>query len=97
MKLTDSALIQFKKLIDESESPTSGIRFFTVQGCCSPTLQMSVAQNPSPGDSVIQMGDVNIFITTQADKILSEITLDYTEDGFRSVKAPADISAKKCC
>lgn len=90
MKFTDNALNQFKKIINESENPATAIRFYTSQGCCSPSLQMTVSENPSPGDSAIQMGDVNIFITPEADRILADITLDYTEDGFRSVKTPSD-------
>lgn len=97
MKFTDNALKQFKKLIDETENPKAGIRFYTTQGCCSPTLQMDVANNPTQGDNVVQIGDILIFITPEAEKILSEITLDYTEDGFRSVKKSNEPSAGKCC
>lgn len=97
MKFTENALTQFKKLIDESENPKSGIRFFTVQGCCSPSLQMGIEENPSPDDSVIQISGVNIFFTPDAENILSNITIDYTEDGFHSVKTTTDVQPKKCC
>lgn len=97
MNFTKNALNQFKKLIDENENPKSGIRFYTVQGCCSPSLQMNIVESPSPGDVEIQMNDVNIFITPEAEKMLMNITIDYTEEGFRSVKKSDEPSSGKCC
>ena len=97
MNFTENALNQFKKLIDESDNPKSGIRFFTVKGCCSPTLQMDVEENPAPDDSVIQMSGVDIFVTPDAEKILSNISIDYTEDGFRTVKPSTNNQTGGCC
>lgn len=97
MNFTENALNQFKKQIAESENPKSGIRFYTVQGCCSPTLQMGVEESPAPDDSVIQMSGINIFVTPDAEKILSNITIDYTEDGFRTVKPSTDNQTGGCC
>lgn len=87
MKLTDNALAQFKHLVEESRNPQSGIRFFTVQGCCSPRLQMDVALSPKEGDVVVKMGNVDFFITPDADNILSSLTIDYSNGSFQSVKA----------
>ena len=97
MNFTKNALNQFKKLIDESENPKAGIRFYAVQGCCSPSLQMGVEENPAPDDSVIQMSGVDIFVTPDAEKILSNITIDYNEDGFRTVESLTDTKTKGCC
>ncbi|MDZ7742152.1 MAG: iron-sulfur cluster biosynthesis family protein [Bacteroidota bacterium] len=97
MNFTDNALNQFKKLIAESENPKAGIRFYTAQGCCSPSLQMEVAENPAPDDSVIQMSGGNIFVTTEAEKMLFDITIDYTEDGFRTKKPSTDNQTGGCC
>lgn len=97
MNFTENALIQFKKLIDETGKPKSGIRFYTKQGCCSPSLQMSIEENPSQGDSVIKISDVDIFVTPDAEQMLAGITLDYTQEGFSSVKTTNESPAKKCC
>lgn len=97
MNFTDKALTQFKKLINESESPTSGIRFYTTQGCCSPSLQMDVAKNQSPSDKVLQFDGVDIYIAPEAEKMLSEITIDYSEEGFRSIKPTNESPKGKCC
>ncbi|MDK2909571.1 MAG: hypothetical protein PWR20_1138 [Bacteroidales bacterium] len=97
MKLTENALNQFKKLIDESENPKSGIRFFTVQGCCSPVLQMCIEEKPGKDDLVIQIGEIDFFLTVEAHNILSDITLDYYRDSFRMVSPTTDTQTKKCC
>ncbi|MCA1757715.1 MAG: hypothetical protein LC649_09690 [Bacteroidales bacterium] len=97
MNFTDNALNQFKKLIDQSNNPKAGIRFYTVQGCCSPSLQMGTEENPAKDDLVIQMSGVDIFVTPDAEKILSNITIDYTKDGFRTVKPSTDNQTGGCC
>lgn len=86
MKLTDNALAQFKNVVEESGNPLAGIRFFTVQGCCSPLLQMDVAPAPKEGDVVVKMGDVDFFVTPDADKILTDLNIDFSEGKFRSTK-----------
>lgn len=97
MNFTENALNQLKKLIEESENPKSGVRFYTAQGCCSPSLQMGFVENPAPNDVVLDMSGVNIFVTPDAQKLLADITLDYTEAGFRAVKSTTGTSQKKCC
>lgn len=86
MKFTENALVQFKHQIEENENLQSGIRFFTVQGCCSLRLQMDVAPSPKTGETVIKMGDVDFFVTPDAEKILSTLTIDYSDGSFRSKK-----------
>lgn len=99
MNFTENALNQFKKRINEieNEKPTAGIRFFTTQGCCSPSLQMDIAKIPSQGDKVLQIGDVSIFVTPEAEQILSERTLDFSDNSFHSVKSPNQPPTNKCC
>lgn len=86
MKVTENALTEFKKLLDDNEKPVSAIRFFTTQGCCSPILQIEMVDSPSAGDLVVTIGEMDFFLTPDADKILSGITIDFTEGEFRSVK-----------
>lgn len=85
MKFTESALNEFKKIIENSENPKSGIRFYTTQGCCSPTLQMEVSENPTKDDIVINIENIDFFVTTQADEILSKVNLDFSDGSFRTV------------
>lgn len=84
MKFTENAINQLKKIIENSENPKSAIRFYTTQGCCSPTLQMELAENPTKDDVVTNIENIDFFVTTQADEILSNITLDYSNGTFRT-------------
>jgi Fe-S cluster assembly iron-binding protein IscA len=86
MKLTENALLQFKKMIEENENHSSGVRFFTFQGCCSPSLQMEIAPSPKENDVVVTMGDVDFFVTPDADNILSTLTIDFSDGTFRTVR-----------
>lgn len=86
MKLTDSALAQFKQVLKENENPASGVRFFTVKGCCSPLLQMEVSPLPKKGDVVLKIGEVDFFLTQEADKILTPLTIDFSDGSFHSAE-----------
>lgn len=85
MKLTDNALAQFKHMIEEKGNLQSGIRFFTVQGCCIPRLQMDVAPSPKEGDVMVNMGDVDFYVSPDADKILANLNIDFNDRRFLSV------------
>lgn len=97
MNFTKKALDQFKNLVGKNENPKAGIRFFTVQGCCSPYLNIDIVNAPSQGDKAMQFDDVNIFITPEAEKILANITLDYSENSFYSVKESDEPFKGRCC
>ena len=86
MQFTNQALMQFKKLIIESEEITAGIRFFTTPGCCTPLLQMEISKNPIAGDIVVETGGVTFYVTPEADNILSDITIDFSGETFTSRK-----------
>lgn len=73
-------------MIEKSGNLQSGIRFYTVQGCCSPRLQMGMERSPQEGDVVEKMGDVDFFVTPGANSILSTLTIDYSDGSFHSKK-----------
>jgi Fe-S cluster assembly iron-binding protein IscA len=94
MKVTESALKQFKQSIDQNETPGSGIRLFTSQGCCGPSIQMSVVVNPGAGDKILTFGDVDFFVEPQAEQKLTDISIDYRDDSF---KLDGMKKASSCC
>lgn len=83
MNATPQALDELKKVLNSEESPTSGIRIFSQQGCCGPALQMSVAEKPSPGDKQVSIDSVSFFIDGQAEPMLEGVTIDYGSNGFK--------------
>lgn len=93
MKFTESALNEFKKIIENSENPKSGIRFYTTQGCCSPILQMDVSENPTKDDVVTNIENIEFFVTAQANEILSKVNLDFSDGRFHT----ANEKTGGCC
>ncbi len=84
MKFTENALSKFKKLIFESGDASAGIRFFTTQGCCTPLLQMEITNNHDSADVVVEIDGIDFYISPEADKILSELSIDYNNGSFTS-------------
>jgi iron-sulfur cluster assembly accessory protein len=53
--------------------------------CCGPTYGLFLEKEMAPGDTVIQAGQVKIFLDQMSSALLSEATLDYIdgpEQGF---------------
>lgn len=83
MNATPKAIDELKKALENEQNPMRGIRIFTQQGCCGPSLQMSVAENATTGDKVITIEEVNFFIAAPAAEMLESVTIDYGPNGFR--------------
>lgn len=85
MNVSQSALKELEKILNSEGMPAAGIRIFTQLGCCGPAIQMSIAENPSPGDLQISFDSVIFFIEEAANDIMAEVTLDYGPGGFRLI------------
>ena len=83
MKITEQALAQFKNAIHENDTPGAGIRLFVSAGCCGPAIQMSIEEHLSAGDKMLTINSVDFFIESQAEQMLSNITIDYRDDNFK--------------
>lgn len=83
MKVTPVALNEIKKILENEESPLTGIRIFAQQGCCGPALQMSVSHHVSPGDKLVSMDSVTFYIEPVAEEMLEGVNIDYSPNGFR--------------
>ena len=83
MNATPQALEALKNSLKTEENPMTGVRIFTQQGCCGPSLQMSVVEKPLTGDLQLQIDSVNFFIEEPAVDMLAGVTLDYGTNGFK--------------
>ncbi|RPJ69290.1 MAG: hypothetical protein EHM20_16565 [Alphaproteobacteria bacterium] len=83
MNATPLALDELKKVLNSEESPTAGVRIFTQQGCCQPTIQMSVVEKPAIGDLQQTIDSVNFFMDDQARDMLTGVTIDFGLNGFK--------------
>jgi Fe-S cluster assembly iron-binding protein IscA len=83
MKVTEQALAQFKKAIQSHDKPGAGIRLTASAGCCGPLIQMSMAEHLLAGEKMLSIDGVDFFIEPQAEQMLSNIIIDFREDGFK--------------
>ena len=83
MKVTQKAIDAFSNILKEQGNHNSGIRIYAVQGCCSPSLQMTVTNQPEPDDNKVLVNGMVFFIDNLAKVMLEELTIDYGINGFR--------------
>jgi Fe-S cluster assembly iron-binding protein IscA len=83
MKATSNAIEELKKVLKTEENPLAGIRIFSGQGCCGPSLQMSVSEKIPTGDELLTIDEVNFFIANEAREMLNGVTLDHGPNGFK--------------
>ncbi|MBI5050584.1 MAG: iron-sulfur cluster assembly accessory protein [Nitrospirae bacterium] len=95
LDVTDSAVKQFKKLLSDSNAEGHGVRIFAADGgCCGPSLAMSIANKPENSDITIQKDELKIFLEKEANKVLSNATINYSdENGF----AITGMQGSSCC
>ncbi|MGB9745447.1 MAG: HesB/IscA family protein [Bacteroidales bacterium] len=82
MKISQKAFEAFDQIIREQEIPGASVRIYTVQGCCSPSLQMTVTDKPEPGDQKVEIDGMVFYIDSMAETILSNVTIDFGTNGF---------------
>lgn len=77
--LSRNMIKQFKAILKRSPKK-SGVRIHATAGCCGPTLALSAADGPKRGDVTFEQGGVTVFLEKEAKKLISEATLDYTDE-----------------
>ncbi len=79
LTLTKNAVRRFKSMLKKQGlTGSKGVRIYTVAGCCGPKLTMDMADGPDKGDVIIEKDGVKVFLGKKANKLLSNLTLDYT-------------------
>ena len=83
MKITQKAIEELSKSLENGGNALSGIRIFSQQGCCGPGIQMVIADRASAGDKEIVIDNVNFFVDEEAGKMLEGVTVDFGSNGFK--------------
>ena len=78
LKITESAVRQFKKDLLDTGVKDSGIRIFSSGGGCCPSYGMDASKNGEPGDTLIEKDGLKIFVELEAYNQLSNASLDYS-------------------
>lgn len=78
--ITDNAVRRFKELLAGQDDQKRGIRIFTEAGCCGPSLAMDIAEE-AKGDVTFEKDGLKVFLEKEANKMLAEATIDFSNKG----------------
>jgi Fe-S cluster assembly iron-binding protein IscA len=77
LTITAAAEENITALLDSHQMPEgSGLRIAAVTKQTQPALELTVAPQPSAGDTVLQRGEVTLFLEPMAAQALNEMVLD---------------------
>ncbi|HQE55112.1 MAG: hypothetical protein WBJ36_01160 [Tenuifilum sp.] len=82
MKLSVKAKEELLKVLETIDENSKGIRLYSTQGCCGPSVQMDVASAPQPGETATSIDGVDFYIEDSLAETLAEVTLDHNGFGF---------------
>ena len=78
--LTENAGLKLNELLKSQNKPSWGLKLAVVPGGCSGnTYQMSLAENPSAGDTVIAAHGVRVFLDPSSAHKIAGAEIDYVE------------------
>lgn len=83
MKITEQAQTELKKALDDFNQPGAGIRMFSTQGCCGPSIQMDITTHVGNNETLISLQGIDFFVTNDLLPQMEDITIEYGSNGFR--------------
>ena len=85
MSLSEAAAARIKQIMAKSSVPVSGLRVGVKKGgCAGMEYTMEYADNPAPGDEIVEDKGVKIFVEPKAILFLLGTEMDYRTDKFSS-------------
>jgi iron-sulfur cluster assembly protein len=85
MSLSEAAADRIKQIMAKSTVPVSGLRVGIKKGgCAGMEYTMDYAENPVPGDEIVEDKGVRIFVEPKAILFLLGTEMDYRTDKFSS-------------
>ena len=109
--VTRPAIAALENVLRREGKLTGGVRISATNGGCSgPNYEMSVASDPGPDDTVIEIRGVRLFVAAENMPMLVGVTVDYVagDDGSgfvfenpeaapRNSAAPSGCGCGKAC
>lgn len=92
--ITDTAAAEVKRLLRTENKENWGLRVGVAGGGCSGlSYTLAFDEQPKDADTVVQVGDIRVFVDPKSSLYLSGIKLDYSTDllngGFRFINPNA--------
>ena len=97
LRLTENAQKAVSRFIKGSEEPVAGLRISVTGGGCS-GLQygMALEENANNGDTVVEVGNLKIFVDPYSAPLLEGVTVDFQDSmdgsGFKFENPNANAS-----
>lgn len=85
MKITEQAQVELKKALDSFNKPGAGIRIFSEQGCCGPSIQMDISTSIGASQTALSIDEIDFYAANDLLPTLENITIDYGTNGFRLI------------
>ncbi|MGD8568740.1 MAG: iron-sulfur cluster assembly accessory protein [Gammaproteobacteria bacterium] len=81
INLSDSAVQAVSRFISSAESPVAGLRISVAGGGCSGfQYTMRLEENPAMEDTVVNCGDVKVFIDPASAPYLEDVSVDFVDN-----------------
>jgi iron-sulfur cluster assembly protein len=85
INVTEAAAQRIKAMLAASEQPAVGMRIgVRARGCSGMSYTLDYAAARQPGDEVVEMHDVTIFIDPKASMFIFGTEMDYVTDKLES-------------
>jgi iron-sulfur cluster assembly protein len=85
ISVTEAAAQRIKAMLAASEPPAAGVRIgVRARGCSGMSYTLDYATARQPGDEVVEMHDVTIFIDPKASMFIFGTEMDYVTDKLES-------------
>ena len=98
LTLTDAAATQVRKLIEESDTPVSGLRVgVSSKGCSGLSYIFEYAEEKKKLEEEVESKGVKIFIDPMAIMFIMGSEMDYKEDRLQSGFVFNNPNAKSVC
>lgn len=85
MKITEQAQVELKKALEDFNQPGAGIRIFSTQGCCGPSIQMDISTGIGADETSMSIDDIDFYASNSLLPALENITIDFGNNGFRLI------------
>ena len=95
MKITEQAQVELKKALYSFNKPGAGIRVFSTQGCCGPSIRMDVAMHITVGETVINLEGIEFFVANDLLTKMADVTIEYGWNNFHLTGLQK--SSSGCC
>ena len=94
LNLTESAQAAVNRFVTGAEEPVSGLRIaVTGGGCSGMQYSMALEKESSGDDTIVECGDIQVFIDPQSLPLLQDVTVDFLDtmegSGFKFVNPNA--------